>query len=148
MNVDVSASKKDVARHRDAIAHLLLDFSPNQHAAWPSLDAALAEVDGSLQSDKRRISAVAVADGDAIGWVAGFEGYSHGFELHPIVVRHDCQRRGVGRALLEAFEATARRLGAPNQRVVRRLAPRAARLLVGRENDGHAPSRATLERDL
>lgn len=112
MNVDVSTSREDVARHRDGIAGLLLDFTPSQHSAWPSREAALAAVDESLQEDKRRISAVAVADGAAVGWIAGFETYSRGFELHPIVVKHDCQRKGVGRSLLEAFEAAARRLGA------------------------------------
>ena len=112
MNFDISTSREDVSRHREAIAELLLDFSPSQHSAWPSRTAALAEVDESLQEDKRRVSAVAVADGNAIGWIAGFETYTHAFEVHPVVVRRDRQRRGVGRGLLEAFEAAAREFGA------------------------------------
>ena len=112
MNFNVSLSPEDVTRHKDAIADLLLDFSPNHHGAWPSRTAALTEIEDSLKHDKRRISAVAVADDTAIGWVAGFETYSHAFELHPIVVRPDCQHQGVGRALLQTFEQAARVFGA------------------------------------
>ena len=34
--------------------------------------------------------------------------YAHGWEIHPLVVAPDCQRRGVGSALLGRIEAHAR----------------------------------------
>ena len=108
----LSAASADIAQHRDLIADLLLDFSPAQHAAWPDKGEALAEVDESLHRDKKRISILAFLDEVVAGWVAGFQTYDHAFELHPLVVKRDCQRIGVGRALLRGFEARAAEMGA------------------------------------
>ena len=112
MDIVISSSREEIGSHRDEIVELLLDCSPNRHIAWPSRAAASAEVDQSLQPDKRRISIIALLEGQVVGWVAGAEAYSHAFELHPIVVRYDCQRRGIGRALLQAFEDSARKMNA------------------------------------
>src|SRR5690348_18072988 len=47
------------------------------------------------------ISRVALDDsGAAVGWIAGSPSYDgYVWELHPMVVRRDSQRRGIGRAL-------------------------------------------------
>jgi len=53
-------------------------------------------------------------DGDVlIGWVGGLPEYDgRVIELHPLVVRRESRREGVGRALVEALEEEARRRGA------------------------------------
>ena len=110
--VRLSDAPDEVRKRINDIADLLLDFSPENHVAWPSRQAALAEVADSLQTDKRRISIVATLDDETVGWVAGFEVYSHAFELHPLVVKPTHQRKGIGRRLLAAFERKAADLGA------------------------------------
>jgi len=109
---EISPSREEILRHKDEIVAMLQDFSPSSHAAWPSAEAAAEEVEQSMREDVQRISIVAMAGGRAVGWVAGLKMYSYAFELHPMVVRHDWQRRGIGRALLKAFEAEARGMGA------------------------------------
>jgi len=61
---------------------------------------------------QRRISIVAKVGDEVVGWVAGHEGYSHAFELHPLVVKATWQRKRIGRLLLTAFEDKAAALGA------------------------------------
>ncbi len=95
--VHLTDSPDDVARCAEQIADLLVDFSPETHVAWPSRPAALAEVKETLQNDKRRISIVATIGDEVVGWVAAHEGYSHAFELHPLVVKSTQQRKGIGR---------------------------------------------------
>lgn len=79
---------------------------------WSSLPAAHDEVRRVLNEG----FAYAALDGDALlGWIGGIPnpGYEgRVWELHPMVVRPEHRRRGVGRALVEAFEAEARRRGA------------------------------------
>lgn len=110
--MELLTTREAVHRHRAEIAEMLLDFRPYEYCAWPSKERALAEVDESLRDDKKTISIVAVAEARAVGWVAGFQTYSHAFELHPMVVRFDMQRQGIGRRLLELFEEIARGMGA------------------------------------
>jgi aminoglycoside 6'-N-acetyltransferase I len=56
----------------------------------------------------------AMCDGDVLlGWVGGLPEYQgRVWELHPIVVRQGDRRRGIGHALVEAFELEARQRGA------------------------------------
>jgi aminoglycoside 6'-N-acetyltransferase I len=76
------------------------------------VDVALTDVKASLASD--RISRVALDDAGAIvGWIGGISGYrGHAWELHPLVVRPDRQRRGIGTALVRDLELAVRRRGA------------------------------------
>ena len=47
-----------------------------------------------------------------LGWIGGLPEYAgRVWELHPMVVRRDHRRQGIGRALVEAFEAEVRRRG-------------------------------------
>jgi aminoglycoside 6'-N-acetyltransferase I len=91
-------------------AELLVDLLPN---GWPTIESALKEVRECVEPGK--IARVAV-DGDTLlGWVGGqvmqaYEG--NVWELHPIVVRRDRQRRGIGRALIEDLEGLVRAQGA------------------------------------
>ena len=49
--------------------------------------------------------------GTLLGWVGGFHEYGRVWQLHPRVVRPDAQGRGIGRALIAAFEAEVGRRG-------------------------------------
>lgn len=77
---------------------------------WPTLALAREEVASVLQNGFAR----AMVDAEVlIGWIGGLPEYGgRVWELHPIVVRREWRRRGVGRALVEQFEAEASRRGA------------------------------------
>jgi aminoglycoside 6'-N-acetyltransferase I len=99
-------------------AGLLVDgFKDNAPAAWPDRDAVLREVKESLAEG--RISRVAVDEaGNILGWIGGVAEYDgHVWELHPLVVRRDCRRQGIGRALVADFEAQVRMRGGYTIRV-------------------------------
>ena len=97
----------------EQVARLLIDgFRDTGSRDWTNLEDALAEVRESLHPG--RISRVAVDEaGNVTGWIGGIEQYNgHVWELHPLVVRPDCQRQGVGRALvLDLEELVAQRGG-------------------------------------
>jgi aminoglycoside 6'-N-acetyltransferase I len=92
-------------------------FKDNAPAAWPDRDAVLREVKESLAEG--RISRVAVDEaGNILGWIGGVAEYDgHVWELHPLVVRRDCRRQGIGRALVADFEAQVRMRGGYTIRV-------------------------------
>lgn len=95
------------------VAELLVEgFRDHEPEAFPDTGAALAEVRQSF--DPQRLSRVAVdASGAAVGWIGGISHYrGRAWELHPMVVRSDRQRQGVGRALVMDFEERVRELGA------------------------------------
>lgn len=90
-------------------AAALLHESFNHPFGWPTLRAAQAEVGMILRDGFAR---GAVQDQTLLGWVGGLPEYGgRVWELHPIVVRPETRRRGVGRALVAAFEAEAVRRG-------------------------------------
>ena len=84
----------------------------DQPRGWPTLASAREEVARVIADGFAR--AMGSAGGDTLlGWVGGLPEY-HGrvWELHPLVVRPEHRRQGIGRALVAAFEAEARRRGA------------------------------------
>jgi aminoglycoside 6'-N-acetyltransferase I len=88
------------------IAALLVDgFKEHWPSGWPDMESALAEVRESFGED--HISRMAVTpDGGVLGWIGGAEEYEgYVWELHPLVVRGDQQGQGIGRALVQDFEA-------------------------------------------
>lgn len=77
---------------------------------WPTLELARDEVAAVLQQGFAR---AAVEESTLLGWVGGLPDYAgRVWELHPMVVRREYRRRGIGRALVDVFEAEARRRGA------------------------------------
>jgi aminoglycoside 6'-N-acetyltransferase I len=99
---DVEASDESLVK---AIAAMLVDgFRQNAPEAFPDLATAIAEVHESFAPD--RVSRVALDDqGMAVGWIGGIKHYNgHTWELHPLVVRLDHQRGGIGRALVSDLE--------------------------------------------
>ena len=95
-------------RRVEQAAVLLVQAFPH---AWPDMREALSEVHESFAED--RISRVAVDPaGDVLGWIGGISHYDDNvWELHPMVVRADVRRRGIGRALVDDLEELVRECG-------------------------------------
>ncbi|MGH6820346.1 MAG: GNAT family N-acetyltransferase, partial [Methylocella sp.] len=95
-----------------ACAAMLLDGFGEHWPEWcPTLEAALVEVRESFQPG--RVSRVALdKSGEVVGWIGAVPQY-HGrvWELHPLVVRADCRRQGIGRVLIADIEQQARARG-------------------------------------
>ncbi len=96
---------------QESAAELLVSgFEQLAPDAWPTLEAARAEVALALAPD--RLAFVAAADGLALGWIGAIPNYgTTGWELHPLVVQPHLQGRGVGRALVEHLVAAVARRG-------------------------------------
>jgi aminoglycoside 6'-N-acetyltransferase I len=87
---------------RDALAHL-----PSAYNA-----AGEAEAEVALRcADSDWLGLAALENERLVGWIGAIRTYSHGWEIHPLVVTPDRQRRGIGSALLLALEAHARSAG-------------------------------------
>jgi aminoglycoside 6'-N-acetyltransferase I len=107
----ITLSPDDEGAIRQAAALLVQGFREHWPNAWPDIEAALQEVHESFGPD--RISRVAVDDaGTVLGWIGGIREYDgYVWELHPLVVRPDHQRQGVGRALVADLEAQVKTRG-------------------------------------
>jgi aminoglycoside 6'-N-acetyltransferase I len=94
-----------------AVAELLRAAFRDSSASWDTLEEALEEVRESLHEG--RISRVALADdGQVLGWIGAVSAYGgHAWELHPLAVHPDAQRRGIGSALVADLEAWVRARG-------------------------------------
>jgi aminoglycoside 6'-N-acetyltransferase I len=90
-------------------ARLLVDgFDPPY--GWPALPPAREALHEVLRDGFAR---ALLDDNTLLGWIGGLPEYDgRVWELHPLVVRRDCRRRGIGRTLVEAFEAEVRARGA------------------------------------
>jgi aminoglycoside 6'-N-acetyltransferase I len=91
-------------------AAVLLVQEFDEPRGWPTQELAREEVASVLRGGFAR----AALDGSTLlGWVGGLPEYAgRVWELHPMVVRREHRRRGIGRALVTAFEAEARGRGA------------------------------------
>jgi aminoglycoside 6'-N-acetyltransferase I len=90
----------------DQATALLVEAFPH----WlPTTELAQDEVTQALATD--RICLIARADDQILGWVGAIPAYSHAWELHPLVVRADARRHGVGAALVRALEERVREAG-------------------------------------
>jgi len=108
--VDLAPGDEEIVRRA---ANVLVEgFKDNWPDAWPTVDEALQEVREAL--GEGRICRVALdEDGEVLGWIGGIPSYDGNvWELHPLVVRADIQRRGIGRALVADLEARVRERGA------------------------------------
>lgn len=86
---------------REQAAALLVEHF-GEPSGWPNQDAANAEVAQVLTAGFAR---AALDDQTLIGWVGGLPEYNgRVWELHPMVVRREHRRRGIGRALVDVFE--------------------------------------------
>ena len=94
---------------REQAAALLVEGF-DEPRGWPTLELAREEVVMVLREGFAR----AMMEGSTLlGWIGGLPEYAgRVWELHPMVVRREYRRRGMGRALVGAFEAEARQRGA------------------------------------
>lgn len=93
---------------RQAAELLVLCFA-HIPSGWRTLEGGVAEVRESLGPD--RVSRAAL-DENVLGWIGAIPCYQdHVWELHPVVVRPDRQRHGIGRALVADLKRLARERG-------------------------------------
>ncbi len=104
--------RPDDERAIQQVAAILVEaFKEHWPDAWPDMASALREVHESFGSD--RISRIAVdGNGTVLGWIGSIRQYDgHVWELHPLVVRANHQRQGIGRALVTDLEEQVRGRG-------------------------------------
>jgi len=102
--VDLSLGRPELL---EQAAELLHERMPE---GWPSLADAHDHLRELL--DPAHIVRGFVRGRQLLGWVGGQERYAgHVWELHPLVVRADHERRGVGRALTLDLEDRVRGMG-------------------------------------
>ena len=104
-------------------ARMLSDELP---MGWANADEAREEIRERLlvaseryitgvkrpQDEEENYFVAAMDGGEVIGWCGILPSYGcNVYELHPLVVRHDLQRQGVGAALVWQVEEEARRRG-------------------------------------
>jgi len=89
---------------RTQAARMLTDELP---LGWPSLADAMREID-EIRGGGGALLLCAVENGEVVGWAGLLPAYAKAFELHPLVVRHDRQRMGIGSALLREIICAAR----------------------------------------
>lgn len=97
------------AEDLEAAAVLLVDHF-DEPGGWQEMIPAREEVRRVL---KEGFALAAMEQSFLQGWIGGLPGYNgRVWELHPLVVHRACRLRGVGRALVTAFEEEVRRRGA------------------------------------
>ena len=78
--------------------------------SWTTVEEAEQEVVEMLGDD--RFVRVALDGDEVIGWIGGIPGYDGNvWELHPLVVKPERQRQGVGTQLIHDFEEQVARRG-------------------------------------
>ncbi len=103
MKIIELTSENSQGIHQAAIL-LMEGFRDVASSDWNTLSGAIREVEESLSGD--RISRAAIDDeGNVLGWIGGMAEYNGNvWELHPLVIREDCRRQGIGRKLVIDFE--------------------------------------------
>lgn len=106
-----SLEPSDEAVISDVAKLLVAGFREHWPGAYDTLEDALEELNESFGED--RISRVALDDdGTVLGWIGAQHSYARVWELHPLVVRGDRRRQGIGRALVLDLEERVRERGA------------------------------------
>jgi aminoglycoside 6'-N-acetyltransferase I len=93
---------------RTQAAAILAEAFPDENG-WPTIELGLAEIEWIAKDGFVR---AALEHSTVAGWIGGLPEYrGRVWELHPIVVAKAHRLQGIGRVLVEAFEAEARRRG-------------------------------------
>jgi aminoglycoside 6'-N-acetyltransferase I len=94
---------------RTMAADILMLALAHVPSAYHTVEDATAEVAKFGEEDRLGFAAL---EGDTLlGWIGAIQTYSHGWELHPLVVDPDHHRRGIGTLLIRALEERARKDG-------------------------------------
>ena len=90
-------------------AQMLSDELP---LGWPELSDAMQDMKELLNDESGAEFVATIDDNEVIGWCGILPRYDGNvFELHPLVVRHDWQRKGIGTALVNEIANIARSKG-------------------------------------
>lgn len=101
-------------------AQILTDSLP---LGWATLQEAINEIDERLIPENTMLAAI--QNNEVVGWGGILAPIYNGnvFELHPLAVKEDMRRQGIGRAIVTALEEEARKqsgliiqLGADDER--------------------------------
>lgn len=89
-------------------AEILTDSLPK---GWPTLSDALDELNERIVPENTMLAAV--ENGDVLGWGGILEPIYNGnvYELHPLCVRSDKRKQGIGRAIVSTLEAETKKQG-------------------------------------
>jgi aminoglycoside 6'-N-acetyltransferase I len=86
-------------------AQILTEIIP---IGWPTLQHALDEIDALLTPENTLLAAI--EDDIVVGWGGMLPAYNGNvFELHPLAVRSDKRRQGIGRVIVAALEDEAKK---------------------------------------
>ncbi len=109
MQIVTFDGKDEGLKHQ--MAQLLVDaFREHWADAWATFEDGLKEVEEMCEAE--RICLVAVEDDKLLGMIGGIPEYDGNvWELHPLAVQPGLQGRGIGRALVMAFEEQVRQRG-------------------------------------
>ncbi len=103
--VDLAAQPESIW---EQAAALLVEAFPNDNG-WPTLESGRAEV---TTVGRDGFTRAAIEGRQLLGWIGGLPEYQgRVWELHPLVVQSQHRQRGIGRALVLAFEEAARLRG-------------------------------------
>jgi aminoglycoside 6'-N-acetyltransferase I len=95
--------------HLRQAASVLFEALKDSSSAWPDFQSALLETETFLTSD--RLAYLALDNGNVIGWIGAIRHTNFLWELHPLAVHPNHQRKGTGRALIQTLEKEARNEG-------------------------------------
>ena len=99
---------------RTQAAQMLTDEIPLGWSTLADAEAEIIERVDTVEQDGigKSLFLAVVENGTVIGWCGILPSYSgRVFELHPLVVRRDWQRKGVGTMLVDALSEAARKQG-------------------------------------
>lgn len=107
----VDLSVLDAGQRFDTAQVIVAAFAQDYPDAWPTVESALEELD-MLERDGEAALVAFDANGQPAGVVGALEMYDGNvWEVHPLAVRPDLARQGIGSALVAALEARAAQAG-------------------------------------